>query len=251
MELDIRQIFFMILKKAPIIIASTIIVGFLALIFTKIFVTPLYTSTASLYVQANEKRQTAGAISTADYTVSGELVSTITYLIKTDAIINEVAESSNLRDVYDNNHLRDMVSVSSSGTEHFKVKVNSSNPEHALILVNAFSRVISDSTLINNKIINSDDPNRGYIRAILGTGNITLIDEGTLPVKPSSPNVVSNTLIGILLGFILSILCITGYEKVNLKIITEDDLTSLFADLPVIGSIPLIEDGPAEEKGGQ
>ena len=67
-----------------------------------------------------------------------------------------------------------------------------------------------------------------------------ILDHANLPVSPSSPNIPLNTLIGILLGAILSVLMIFVTEMMDTRIKSADDLGDRYT-LPVLGVIPSAE----------
>ncbi len=248
MEINLKQIFLILLKKLPIIISCAVIFALCSFSYTKFFVVPLYSSSATLSVQANENRESYKSVSSGDHSVSVELVSTISELIKNEACISIVDELTGLGSKYSYSQIRSMVSVASSGTENFSIRISSPNPEHSLILVNAFAEVISDATFVDGNIVNSDpnDPNRGYIKKILKAGTVTLISGSSrVPLSPSSPNISRNTLLGFFVGAALSALFYVLKDLVNSKVLTESDMDELFPEIPSLGAVPVI----AKEKG--
>lgn len=252
-EIDLRQIFFIIVKKLPVIISGALILGVLAFFYSSFFITPVYTSSASLCVQANENREDYKSVTTADFTVSVDLVNTISELAKNDVCMKAVAESTGLDKYYSVGQIRSMLSVVSSGTENFVVKATCPNPEHSLILANAFANVISDSSFVDGNIVsaNSNDPYRGYMKKILKAGTVTLISGAkTVPLSPSSPNIGKNVLLAVVAGFLILGAIFVIREGFSMKIITEDDIASSYSDIPALGSVPVItglEGGKADE----
>lgn len=250
MELDIKKVFSVIQKKFPAIIAISLIFGFIAFTYTYFFITPLYTSSSTLYVQSNEKREDNRAISSSDHLVSVELVSTVAQLIKNRACIDLLAEQTGLGSVYSYENFRKMISVHNNGTESFRLSVSCEDPEHSFRIVNSLSNIISNASFVNGNIVNAsdDDPNRGYVKKILQAGTVTLIDEAKhVPIQPSSPNVASNSLVGILIGAMLSVCFFVLIDQLNTKIMSEDDILSVCETIPILGSIPLIT---SEDKRG-
>lgn len=248
MDINLKQLFLILLKKLPIIISCAVVLALLSFSYTKFFAVPLYSSSAALSVQANENRESYKSVSSGDHSVSVELVSTISELIKNEACISMVDELTGLGDKYSFGQIRSMVSVASSGTENFTVKVSSPNPEHSLILVNAFADVISDATFVDGNIVDSDpnDPNRGYIKKILKAGTVTLISGATkVPLSPSSPNIARNVAMGFLAGAAISALFFILRDLINSKVLTESDMDELFPEIPSLGAVPVI----AKKKG--
>ena len=145
-DIDLRQSFFIIIKKLPVIISVALILGVLAFVYSAFFVTPVYTSSASLCVQANENREDYQSVTTADFTVSVDLVNTIAELAKNDVCMKAVAESTGLDRYYSVGQIRSMLSSVSNGTENFEVKATCPNPEQSFVLVHAFANLSSDSS---------------------------------------------------------------------------------------------------------
>ena len=243
MEIDIKQLFFIVIKKLPIIVSVALLSTLLMFFYTSFFVTPLYTSSAMLSIQASENRGDYKSVTTADHTVSVELVSTISELIKSEACLSIVGNISGLEQYYGINQLKNMVSVSTKGTENFNITVSCPKPEHALILVNAFADVISDSSFVNGNIVSADDkdPNRGYIKKILKAGTVTLISGAkNVPLNPSSPNLSRNLFTGLVTGTVLSTLFFILKDVVSTKVLTEEDIEELLPELASLGTVPLI-----------
>ena len=84
MELNIKQLSLIVIKKLPIIVSVALLSTLLMFVYTSFFVTPLYSSSAMLSIQASENRGDYKSVTTADHTVSIELVSTISELIKNE-----------------------------------------------------------------------------------------------------------------------------------------------------------------------
>ncbi len=248
MELNLKQIFLVLLKKLPIIILCAILMAALSFSYTKYMVTPLYTSSAMLSIQANENRESYKSVSSGDYSVSVELVSSIAELIKNESCIDLVDDITGLGDKYSFGQLRSTLSISSTGTENFILRVSSPNPEHSLVLVNAFAEVISDASFVDGNIVNADpkDPTRGYIKKIWKAGTVTLISKAkAVPLSPSSPNVSRNTLLAFMAGFALVAAFFVLMAIINSKVLTESDMDELFPEIPSLGSVPVI----SNEKG--
>lgn len=251
MEINIRQIFLILLKKAHVIVVCALIAAVFSFLYTNYMITPLYSSSAMLSIQASENREDYKSVTTADYTVSVELVSTITELIKNEACLNIVGEITGLNKYYSPQALKSMISISSKETENFYITVSAPYPEHSLILVNAFADVLSDSSFVRGNIVNADDkdPNRGYIKKILKAGTVTLISGAkNVPLTPSSPNIAKNTFLGLLVGALIASLFYIFKDFVSTKVLTEEDIENLIPDLISLGSIPLITPSKGSEQ---
>jgi len=90
-EIDLKELFTMFWEKKVIVILLTIIFAVLGIIYTAVFVTPMYKSTTSLLlVQTSKTDQNDAAITTSDITLNSKLVSTYSELIRSKKITRQV-----------------------------------------------------------------------------------------------------------------------------------------------------------------
>lgn len=220
-SLTIQQIFRVLLKKWWIILISVIVCGSVAFAYSTYVVAPQYTSIGTLIVNNKQSKETT-AININDINASQKLVNTYAIILKSNAFVNRVKEKINLD--YTVSQIQSMVTYSSvNNTEVLAVSVVSENPEH--------SAVISETVL---------DLATEEIGKYAEVGSVKILDHANLPVSPSSPNIPLNTLIGILLGAILSVLMIFVTEMMDTRIKSADDLGDRYT-LPVLGVIPSAE----------
>lgn len=112
--------------------------------------------------------------------------------------------------------------------------------------------IVDAARLLNRQITALEDQGKGDgaqadqlrnrrdeldIIASLQTGDAELAQAARVPGAPSGPKVKVNTLIGLVLGFLLGVIAVTLAFVVDRKLRTARDITDAF-DLPVLGSIP-------------
>jgi succinoglycan biosynthesis transport protein ExoP len=68
-------------------------------------------------------------------------------------------------------------------------------------------------------------------------GNIFVLGQATPPADPSSPKVLRNTLLSMILGIVLAIGAVLGIEMLDRRVRAFDDLTTVVG-LPVLGVMP-------------
>ncbi|MCE5196220.1 MAG: capsular biosynthesis protein [Negativicutes bacterium] len=230
MELDLRKLIAILLEKWWIVLLSVIVGASVAFAVFRFWVDPVYTTSTTLYVYNSENR-TTGALTTGDLTVARNMVSTYVVLLKSDSVLSEVARQTNLG--YSAAQIKAMISASSeNNTEVIKVMVENTNPEHAQIIANTLLAVGAE------KIVK-----------VMKAGSVEVIDEAKLPTIPSGPNVMLNTIIGALLGLMISVMGILLLEMFDTTIKSEEDIKEMF-DIPVVGVIPTIPANTSGKKGG-
>jgi capsular polysaccharide biosynthesis protein len=231
MELDLKKLIEILLRRWWMILSALVLGAFSAYLFTSLFVDPVYSARATLYVYNSENRQTSSTITSSDISVSKTLVDTYIVILKSDAVLKDVAKQTGLS--YTAGDIREMISASSvNNTEVFQITVENTNPSHAQIIANTLVKVAPQQ----------------IIRVVHG-GSVEVIDSATLPAAPSSPNIPLNTAVGGLLGLIISVFGSLLYEMLDTRIKTESDLTEIFS-IPVIGVIPSINLKDSPKKAG-
>ena len=92
-EIDLRQLFFVLLDKIWIIILSGIGCALLGLMISKFFLVPEYESTTQLYVI---NRQTEGKVSSADLSAGTQLTKDYKELVISRPVTEQVISDLNL-----------------------------------------------------------------------------------------------------------------------------------------------------------
>jgi len=209
-------------------IAATAVLGaVLALVITVYGMTPIYTSRGSLYVN-NNNTTISQNVNLNDLATAQQLAYTYVELLSSDTFMSQVLSYSQLP--YTAAQLKGMISLAPlNETEIIEIKAISYYPEH--------SQAIVDSVLKNAQ---------DEIMRVIQASSITIVDKATLPRNPSSPSRTKNTMLGFIIGAILSMLVLFVIEVFDTRIKTENDLM-MVKGLPLLGVIPNIEVSNAEE----
>lgn len=228
--IDLRELLDIFLRRIKLILLLTFAIGVIAFLVSKFFITPLYTASATMYVN-NTKKTVVDSVNTSDLTASQLLATTYVEMIKSDNVLAEVAQrvseayKDRLKEPLQAKDIRAMVSASPKNeTEILAVYVQSPDPKLSMDITNEIVDVAP------NKI-------KGFVEA----SSVKTIDEAILPEKPSSPNVIRNTLIGLFVGFVIGLGLAYLIEILDTRVKSEDDLEKML-DLPIIGVIPNIKE---------
>lgn len=217
-EIDLRELFFVLLEHIRMIIVSTILVALIALAYSKLLVTPMYASTAELYVLSKSTSIT----SITDLQVGTNLTSDYMEVISGRPVLDQVIENLGLDMEYDD--LYKQVSLNNPADSRImKITVTDSDPENAKVIADEIAEV---SAAYISQMMDQDPP--------------TIIQQGYSDEDPVSPSVGKNTAVGAILGFILAAaFVIVGY-LLNDTIMTPDDLENVIG-IHVLASLPLDE----------
>ncbi len=220
-EIDLIQLAKAILKKWWLLVLLALIGAVLAFSYTTLFVTPLYRSTAKMYINAS----TSSNIDMSGLSTARDLVETYAYLIKnTRMTLEEVAEKAGLDYSYE--QLRGMVSVSGGGsTEFLEITVSAPDPEDACLIANTIMDVLPGRAAATN--LNS---------------TISAADWATVAKAPSTPNTEKNVMVGFILGFFIAAAAVVLKELLDDKVQSENWLKQTFKDdIPLLANIPSTE----------
>ena len=224
---DLLDLFIRRLKWIAIITAFAVIVS---VFVTLVLITPKYTTTTSLVATSFTDRNNTN-VSYNDLMASNYLVSTYIEVLKSDAVLGEVAEE--LGDEYSSSKIRSMIKAEGVGdTQVIKVSVEHTDPQVAMDIANAIAEVAPDVIVEKAK-----------------AGAVEVIDYALLPTSPSSPNLIVNVIIGFLLGIILSYAGFFIYEALDTIVRDEDMLVKAF-DIPLLGTVPPLDEISNSSYGG-
>lgn len=217
-EIDLRELFKVLLKRAWIVVLCAVIVGTSVLVYTVNFVTPQYKANVTIYVNNNSSRE-GTSISSGDLAVALRLVSTYVNIIQSNTVLDKVIAETGL--MLTTGQVRNMISAEVvDETEMFRVTVTTPNPQLSADLANAIAAVAPDE-----------------ISAIIEGSSAKIIDYARVPTVRSSPNYVTNTVIGAFLGAVLAIIVIVLQRLLDLRVRNEEELSKI-CSVPVLGVIP-------------
>jgi len=220
-QINLMDLLRLYMRRWWYIVIAMIVGGLLSGMFTKFFITPMYTSAGSLYTENSTDivSQNATDINLSTVTVRRELVTTYAEVLTSNIFLKKVANESGLG--YDHSQLLSMISMTDKNdTEILVVSVTTNNPDHAYIIA--------------QKIM---DLAPGQVSEVVEGGNVKKLDEPERPTKPSSPNTVRNIEIGVFIGLLLSLIIIFAVEMLDNKVKDAEALSETFK-YPVLGEVP-------------
>ncbi len=227
-EIDLRELFFVMLEHRKMVILSTILVAMIALFYSVLLVTPLYESTSELYVLSKSTSLT----SITDLQVGTNLTSDYMEVISGRPVLEQVIENLDLKEDYRDLYGR-VTLENPADSRIMKITVTDPDPKNAKAIADEIAEV--SAAYISEKM-DQDPP--------------TIIQYGYADNDKVSPSVGKNTLIGALLGFFLASAVVVAGYLLNDTITNPDDLEKNLA-LHVLASLPLEEseyDGKQKSK---
>ena len=226
-EIDLRELLLELLAYWQLILISIILAGGIAFAVSKFMMVPKYQSTSELYVLTKSTSIT----SLADIQTGTSLTNDYIVVVKGRPVLEQVIQNLGLREDYKS--LRGRVELNNpSNSRILEITVTDENPELAKTIADQIAKV--SSAFIAEKM-DQDPP--------------TIIQNGYADGSPVSPNILKNTVLGGMLGAILSIALVVISYLFNDTITGPEDIEKKLG-MNVLGSLPMEEiEYDGENKG--
>lgn len=219
-EIDLKEIAIVILDRIWIVISVGIACALLAGIITKVFITPMYTSTTKLYVI--NKQNSENNITYTDLQTGNLLTNDYIIQVKGTKVLSQVISELNLADTED--ELASRITVSNPENSRFIViSVSDKDPVVAQQIASCVAEVSSD-----------------VVKEVMDLEKVNVAEEANLPLEKSSPNLKKNVLLGGAAGVFVSLLLIVVFYLLNDRIRTPEDVKR-YLGLNTLGQIPVLE----------
>lgn len=217
-EIDLGEIFHLILSKLGIIILSGIILGVVSIIGSMLFITPQYESTTKMVVL---NKQDSNTLTSQDMQTSSQLTKDYAELIKSRTVIEGVIAQMNLDMTYEE-LLKKVTVETPADTRIVSIIVRDEDPYTASQIANSIRDMAAE-----------------HIQAVMDIKAVNVVDTANIPSEKASPSLAKNGVIGGLLGVIIAMGIVIVVFLTNDTVKTEDDVER-YLGLSVLGNIPLM-----------
>ena len=199
------KVFIEVLKKYIVLIAAVpVILGIAAFIYVQFYVSPVYTSSALIYIQ--NAQDDSDRLYLGDIEAAFQLVDTCKVIFTSKTAVSQVREE--METDIPESALSSMMSVSAvNETGLLMLSASTTNPELSYEMVNALTKVAQSEF---NRVVKS--------------GTIEVVDYAEIPVSPSSPNKLKIIVIAVFLGAAATYGIVLLKEILDRKIKSGDDL---------------------------
>lgn len=219
-EIDLLELFGVLLKKVHLIILAGILLGLVAFVGTKLLITPMYTSTTKFYVLS--KTNDAGTVTSSDLQAGTQLTKDYAELVKSRPVLEEVISVLNLD--MEPGKLADKITVTTpTDTRVMSISVEDSDPKKAKDIADAVRQAVGIQ-----------------IKEIMDVDSVKTVEDASLPKTPSSPNAMKNTALGAMLGIVLACAVIVILQLLDDTIKTPEDVER-YLELNVLTSVPVFD----------
>lgn len=219
-QIDLIKLLFTFIHRWWVFAITCTVAGIVATIYTLYFITPLYQSSVSIFINNRQNTSTSSEyISSSDISTARNLVKTYLAVASSDKVMTAVAEE--LGGSYNAAMLKGSISARQvNETELISITVTTTDPEEAARIANAVAVVFPDQ-----------------IAEIIEGSSAKVIDYAKVPLTKSYPVNTTNVITGIMLGAALGAIIVIIEYFADVRIKDSDDLTAL-SDYPILGHIP-------------
>lgn len=230
-QIDLVELVQVLWKNVLVIALVAVLVGSGAFAYTAFMVSPQYQATAAMYV--NNSAFSLGdtfSISTGELSASNWLVSVYLYILKSRTTMEDVIKEAEL--TYSPGQLSGMISAKSiASTSAFEVTVTSESPAESELIANTIAKVLPDR-----------------ISEIVDGTSVRIVDYAIIPAHRSGPDLVKNTVMGILVGGVLSAAVVIVMSLLNIRsrvaIMSVEELRDMYPDIRVLVQVPDMRSNP-------
>ena len=216
-EIDLQDLFGLLLHKAWIIILATVATAVVGFTISFFLITPQYESTTSIYISTNKGSE--NSMTYSDAQLASQLTKDYEELIVGRYVLEKVITQYDLPESYES--LKKRVSVeNTSNTRIISITVKDPNPKNAQIIANSIRDVAAT-----------------HIKDVTDVEAVNVADEANLPEKPCEPSVPKWTVLAALIGMVLSAVIIIIQYLLDDTIKSSEDIEK-YLELSTLGLIP-------------
>lgn len=215
MQIDLIELFYALKKRVVFLVAALLIGALVAGVYTKLMITPMYSTTSTLLVLSKETTLT----SIADLQLGAQLTSDYKVLITSRPVLEEVIDNLGLDMSWGT--LKSAVTITNpDSTRLLEITVTDSDPQRAADIANELS-----------------DVGAQYVGDKMEVIPPKVIEDAIVPSGPVSPNLMKNIMMGAAAGLVIAAGIVVLLTLLDDTIKSEEDIEK-YLGVPMLASIP-------------
>lgn len=204
-------------RKLPVL-SGAIFGALLFFSVSRLFITPLYEASVTLYVNNTSSKEMTSYITQSDLYASSQLVDTYAAIILSDAILEDVIQKVSLDMSID--ELADILKIEAvNETEVFKITVRHADAGTAARIVDSIAEIAPEQ-----------------IASIVKGSSVTIINYARIPENIAFPDYLLTTCIGFAAGMALTVGYLLIGEMLDNRMKTAADFMRW--EYPLLASVP-------------
>lgn len=226
-EINLKELGTELTRKLWIMVLAGIGLGVAVFLVNYFVIESKYESTTKIYVL--NKQDSSAAITYSDLQTGTQLTKDYMTLVKSRPVTKQVISQLKLDITHED--LVKIISVENpADTRILNITVKYTDPYVA--------KQISDAVREASAL---------HITKVMDIEQVNIVEEANIPEVPTSPNVIRNTVIGVVLGIFIATFIVSFFYIVDDTIITPDDIEK-YLELSILSSIPYQKDLEGSKK---
>lgn len=215
-EISIMELVNLLRRNVWLIVGLTLLGGVIAFSVSSFILSPTYEASSTVFIRP---RVNDGQISTGELAANARLANTYAEIARSNAVLRNVSVSG-----FSVNEIRESISITAvRDTEIMRFSSTTTSPTASAAIANQ----------VVNAFINE-------VYEIIEIENLYIIDQAEVNPQRVGPNVLLNSLIGLVLGGMISIGVIFIMTMLDRTISGRDQVEALL-EVPVLGEIHYID----------
>lgn len=224
-EISVFDVLNKLIEKWYVVAISVVLFVATAFVYVNFFCTPMYSSTAKLFIFNTE----SNIQNTSEVTISTYLARDYAELIVDRTVLEDVIDNLKLNKSYGS--LKGSTTINNpEGTRILEITVKTEDPKLSKKIVDEVCKVSQQ------KIVD-----------LMGIDRVNIISDGQVSNVPSSPNKKEYVTISFFAGILVAVLLIFAIHVLSDKIESEDDIQK-FLDMSVLATIPYADTAKKKKK---
>lgn len=217
-EIDLREIFIILVSKLWLIILIGIIGGGIACSISIFLIPESFESTTKIYIL---NRQEENTVTYSDVQLGSQLTKDYAELIQSRLVLEEVIEKLGLTDLDYDEMLKKVEVTTPADTRILSITVTDYDPQLAMDIANQ----IREAAAV-------------HIKNVMDIEAVNVVETANYPLEKASPSIVMWTLAGACIGgiFVIAVLLLIYFLDDTIK--TSDDVEK-YLGLSTLALIPL------------
>ncbi len=219
-ELDLKELFNMFWTRRVQMLLIVLIFVLIGGVYSYIFVTPKYSAYTTLLLATTEDSSNGNkTITSADISLSNNLVATYSELIKSKSVLGEVISNLNIEKQEET--LKKNVSVSAvKSTQIIRIDITDEDPYEAKIIANEVAKVFTKQVSERFKI-----------------NNVQVVDKAEEQTSPSNVNHIKDIVMFVFIGLVVACIYVIIANMLDTTVKAKEDIERKLG-LSVLVEIP-------------
>lgn len=223
--IDLLHIFGVLWRKLWLIVLCGILAAAACFCWSAFLITPQYSSTVLMYVNNGSISVGSTSINLSDLSAAKSLVNTYLVILRNRTTMNEIIDKTGVDYTYE--ELLERVSAEAvNDTEIFGITVTTDDPYKSEKIANSIATIL---------------PNR--VADIIDGSSMRMVDQAVADTEKSSPSITKYTLVGLILGLIISSAAVIISDLLD-DVIRDENYVLQTYNIPILAVVPdLLSEG--------